>query len=124
METFITNVSVDISYSSVKPQGFDYESHSSKTRVKYQMDMELREWGIKDLSFSAPRQTLAMDIELLAKDQEDSEEFSMEIDLETINVEGPDSLKGLCPGEIEIEIKSITKVGNIFKATGVGTLKF
>lgn len=127
IENFKTNVEIEIEYDSVKPEGLDYESRTSHGRVNYQFILELREWGIKTLSFLVPSQEISLDLELLKDEDEDYEEYSFKVKLTEIDVEGPEEVGAgdICPHTLNLTLTEIVKTGErSFEAKATGTLHF
>lgn len=122
---FENQVNVEIDYNSVKPQGFDYESRYTKVKIKYNIDIEYRSWGIKGISILAPDQKIHIELELLPEDQEDSQSYTFEVDLSDIKVEADRQFHlydDIYPQDIQIkiiEIKAKDKHSFTAKATAV-----
>lgn len=124
---FKTKVNIEVDYSSEKPEGFEYESRSSKAFIEYFISLDMREWGIKEISAYASKQDIEISLDLLDEKNEDPEEYTFKIEIEEIDVDTDDlSLNsGIYPKELNIELKEIKKIGpNLFTASAIGTLVF
>ena len=122
---FKTKVEVSIDYDSVKPKGYSYESRRSEAQIAYRMDLELREWGLKNIIFTMPEQEISCYVELQKDDQEDYESYLFKIKLEDKNIESPEDISfgDISPNELNIEIKEIIQIDNfIFEAKGKAIL--
>ena len=119
-------IEVDIDYGSEKPVGFEYESHSSKTKVEYLVSMDIRDWGIKDISFHANSQEVKFDVELMGSDEE-IETYDFTVKLEDISVDTDEVTVGCViePQNISIKLNNIVKTGpTSFTAVGEATISF
>ena len=119
-------IEVDIDYGSEKPVGFEYESHSSKTKVEYLVSMDIRDWGIKDISFHANSQEVKFDVELMGSDEE-IETYDFTVKLEDISVDTDEVTVGCViePQNISIKLTNIVKTGpTSFTAVGNATISF
>jgi hypothetical protein len=122
---FITSVDVEIDYNSVKPTGFDYESRSAKTRIRYRMDIDLRSWGIHGISASLPEQKVEFSLDMLPENAEDYQEASMEVQIVETEVETDNKFSlhsDILPKELQlkiIEIKAVNETTFVAKAKGV-----
>lgn len=125
---YVTNVQVEIDYASVKPVGYNYESHNTKVRIHYTIDVEYKSWGINGISPYLPEQKLDLNLELLADDQEDYQDCSVEVQIIESKIESDDSFNlnsAICPKELQLTITEIKAVkdGN-FVAKAKATLVF
>lgn len=119
-------IEVDIDYGSEKPAGFEYESHSSKTKVEYLVSMDIRDWGIKDISFYANSQEVKFDLELVGIDEE-IETYDFTVKLEDISVDTDEVTIGsiMAPQDMSIKLTNIVKTGpTSFMAVGEATISF
>lgn len=124
---FLSNlIEVDIDYGSEKPAGLEYESHSSKTKVEYLVSMDIRDWGIKDISFYANSQEVKFDVEFMDSDEE-IETYDFTVKLEDISVDTDELTIGsvMAPQDISIKLTNIVKTGpTSFTAVGNATITF
>lgn len=124
---FKTKVKVEVSYDSEKPEGFEYDSREDHANIEYFVSIDMREWGIKDISTYASAQDVELNLQLQSNKDEDSEEYTFKIEIEEINVETDDvSLNsGVCPKELTLDLKDIKKIGpKLFTASAKGILIF
>jgi hypothetical protein len=71
-ETFKAKVSVEISHLSAIPDGIEFDGYGVEALVFYRARAEMREWGLKGISFSAPDQEFEFLAEALIDGAEDS----------------------------------------------------
>jgi hypothetical protein len=112
---FVTSVDVEVDYASVKPQGFSYESHSSKTRIRYRMDIDFRSWGIHGISASLPEQKVDITLDMLPDGQEDYQDCSVEVQIVESEVEAERAFAlnaDICPQELQLTITEIKAVSD------------
>lgn len=128
-EFFTVKVDVEIDPGSANPLGFDFESHSTKTTLRYGIDMELREWGIKGFHFFVPEQDLNFLIEVLDRDS-NTHSFECRVKLKECSVDldriNPNS--DLSPEVLNLKLKNMrtlpVKRGVELEADGLGELIF
>ena len=110
-ESFISQVEYSIDYDSVKIEGYDYESRYGKVDVKYNVEIELRDWGVKSIMLSAPSQILNLELELQSlSDDEDIVYKSFKINLTDIKIENPEIFGQINPQEINLTLKNLRKI--------------
>lgn len=124
---FQTEVELDIDYDSATPDGFEYESRSSSAEISYSVYLECRSWGIKNMGYIMHDQEICFNLDLVKKEEEDSESYSfkvkiskMTVDTDYVNFNQGD----VCPSKLIIELTNIQRDGNIFTADGTGSLEF
>lgn len=124
--SFKTKVEVDVDYDSVKPAGYEYESRSSSATVDYKVGIEVREWGIKSISYYGITQEISCYINLLEESTEETDSFLCKIQISEISTEGPeDALNRDLGGEsLNLTITEITKSGEGFVAKATAVLNF
>jgi 5S rRNA maturation endonuclease (ribonuclease M5) len=87
----------------------DYEGSSTKATIKWMVEFDMREWGIKDASVIVPEQTIIL---LIDVEDENGDEIEREVTLSLggcdIEVDAKYS-SVLCPTSIEV-YKGKTKV--------------
>lgn len=126
---FTTDVEVDIDYDSEEIPGYEYESRSSRTRIKYEAYIELREWGIKNIGFMASAQEIVFDGELLSKDDKgdiDPEEVTFKIKIEEIDTDTSEMDLGsgdISATEITLTLKDLVKENEVVRGTARATLR-
>lgn len=123
---FVTSVDVEIDYSSVKPAGYSYESHSSKARIRYRMDIEFRSWGIHGINASLPEQKLDLTLDMLPDDQEDYIDASVEVQIVESEVEADQAFNlhsDICPKELQLTITEIKAVKDQYSVSFVAKAK-
>lgn len=125
MMNFKPTLKAEITYDSVKPEGYEYESRTGQTSIKYNASLITRDWGFC-VSLMAPEQTIEMEVDFLPDNSEDYENIAIEIKLSEVEVDMEDrKLFGdICPKDLEITLTSIKMVGNKFQATGTAKLIF
>jgi hypothetical protein len=126
-EKFQTVVDVEVDYNSEKPEGFDYEFCRAKTNINYDVSIECRAWGIKNIVFMMLDQEISCNLELVKSDEEDPEEFpfkiklkEMEIETDNVNLASGD----IYPSSVSIQLSNIRKEDGSFVADGTGVLVF
>jgi hypothetical protein len=121
---FNTDVDVEIDFDSHKPEGYDYESRDTSTTFKYLVLIEIRSYGIKSLCTILPEQEITIEIELLAKDSEDSERCAFKVKLAQIDVERSDNYNlDQSPTTLTLTLENIKRNDDrSFEATATGTL--
>jgi hypothetical protein len=113
-ENFRTKVEVEIDYDSEKPKGFDYNSRSSHAMIAYAVNICLRDWGIKGISFLMKDQVIQCSIELIDESsaEGDWDSYNFEITLKNNEVEVPSiSLNSdIFPDQLSVCLENIQKV--------------
>jgi hypothetical protein len=126
LDFIANNVDVDIDSDSVKPDGFEFESHSSKTDIKYLVTIEARSWGIKSLCYITPSQEITMSVDLLKTGEEDYEDYTFKVTLTEVETDGPEDLNGdLAANNLTIKFEQIERLDDrTFKAKATATISF
>ena len=118
------NVPVEINYDSVKIPGFNYMDYGLSTNVQYNVTVDARNWGIKDISFYAISQEVTFYMNLESQETGDDEEFQFTVKLTDIETQGPDRLDGMAATLLELEFTEVHKDGAGYQAVAKGTLVF
>lgn len=93
-ETFLTDIEIDIDSRSIRPVGYGYESSISKAKLRYEIHIEFRSWGIKQISFLVPEQVIEFPVELIKDGAENPEEFLFRVTLKQCEI---------CLGEVRLD---------------------
>jgi hypothetical protein len=130
-QVFTTKVEIEIDYSSKAPAGFSFESRSASAVIKYGIIVEMRTWGIKDISFWVPEQEINIVLELVENGDENPESFDCKVFLKECKIEvGTVSLKsGVCPNSLTLNISRYKMIPSSsryleFEAEAEGNLVF
>jgi hypothetical protein len=110
-----TQVNLEIDYKSVKSEEFDWESrHYKNINIKYEINLEYKNWGINGISCSLLDQELELEAEVMFHNKEESEYISLKIKVENTEVEHQKTFSNgvICPSELEVKLNSITKVSD------------
>jgi hypothetical protein len=110
-ESFVSEVEYCIEHSSDKVNLYDYESRYGKINIKYNIEIEARDWGVKSIIITAPEQVLNLDLELQSlKDDEDIVYKSFKINLKNIEIENPTTFGQINPTELSLTLKDIKHI--------------
>lgn len=124
---FNAEVDVEIDYDSQVPEGFEYESRNSNAKIKYRLNLEMREWGVKNFIFTMPTQELSLSIDLMSQESEDYESFTFNLKLEDMDIESPEDLGSgdIAPSTLTLTISDLVKIDDsTYEAKATGTLSF
>lgn len=125
--SFTPKLAVEIDYSSVKPEGFDYESRYVKNVVVvYKINLNQRSWGL-DLQFMCQDQDIRFEAEL--EDLNSGETIShneFKIRLEDVEIELNDKSisSQISPDTMSIVITDLKLENGIYVGKAKGTLSF
>lgn len=96
-EEFSTEVTVDL-----RMVGFDIDS-IDKVMIKWELDFEMREWGVKDTSIHIPDQTLTITGVKVSGTTLTEEDFEIEIKDAEITADFTWHNGSLSPDNLELE---------------------
>lgn len=122
---FKSNTIIDIAYDSAKiGEGITYSTEGvQRSSVNWNLFMETREWGLKNLLPSAPNQTIEVEIDVEEGDLEPSV-ATLEIEVTDIQCE---DIGGIDDTGLEVLVVKITEIRKlsenkyIAKATGLAS---
>ena len=126
MLKFNTNVSVSIDADSIAPSQYsNYSDVESSTSIDYSVEIEVREWGIKNILFLAYDQDIVFNSTIFKDDQ--SEYVTIKLKLSNIEIQMPDNITSgdIKPESIQVEITEIAQVSEgVFEGVGTAVLDF
>ena len=94
---------IDVSYYAL-PEGVEFTTQ--KIIIKWNLDIDIRNWGINDISIGVPDQPIVLIFEKWNEETDSWEEFEKEIELQNIEVDLDNEFElgniAVCPVELDI----------------------
>ena len=126
MLKFNTNVNLSIDSDSIVPlQYSNYSDVVCSTSIAYSVEIEVREWGIKNILFIAYDQDIVFNSSVFKDDE--NEYITIKLKLSNIEIQMPENITSgdIKPESIEVEITEIVQVSEgVFSGSGTAVLSF
>lgn len=124
---FSSEVETRLDYDSKAPGNYKYESHYSKTVIKYTFAFNENSWGISNVSLFVQNQPVSLKVELQDPESGEGKEVSLELILNGIrvNAEEVKLSRELCPRVLNLKIKEIREIKpGLYEGQAEGELEF